>query len=106
MHKTKPGIQQYASFCITINQTPLEINPTPFFVHAYNAYSISQETDDSSQPTKHKSQTPDSPKQPVPPTDTGLSKTQQDLLCLHHQYGHIGVGLIQDWACRGKFNLS
>jgi len=80
MHKIKPGVQQYASFCAQINQTLSDLHPAPFFVHAYNAYTISQDTQDSMQPPKNEPQSPPSPKQPIPPTDTNLSKTQHDLL--------------------------
>jgi len=42
----------------------------------------------------------------LPPETTSLSKTQQDLLHLHHCFGHIGFSVIQDWAQNGQFELS
>jgi len=86
MRKTEPGVQRYASFCARIENLPTDIQPTPFYVHAYNAYTVSQETNESDGTPNHEEDNTeqDDTDSSLPPEPPGLSKTQRDLLRLHH----------------------
>jgi len=43
MQKTEPGVEQFTSFCAHLNNTPVDNHPTQFYIHAYNAYTITQD---------------------------------------------------------------
>jgi len=102
MQKTEPS-------CLTTN-VPTDNQLTPFYIHAYNAYNVTQDTaalDAPSPPSNTDSlDNNQASESSLPPETTSLSKTQQDLLQIHHCFGHIGFSIIQDWACNRQFELS
>jgi len=111
MQKTEPGIQQFASFCACINNIPVYNHLTQFYIHAYNACTITQDTAASDEfPAPSNPDSDDDAQEAynssLLPKTTGLSKTQCNLLWLHHHFGHIGFSITQDWACNWQFELS
>jgi len=79
MQKTEPA-------CLT--NVPTDNQPTPFYIHAYNAYNVTQDTaalDAPSPPSNTDSlDNNQASESSLPPETTSLSKTQQDLLQIHH----------------------